>query len=746
MHPDFATDRTPFPGNKIPTSLLHPIALDVQSYYPLPNRPGTTSNFHSSDSPPFARQYIDVKVNYSVSDKFNFWGKYGNMDAPVAGHSIFGVAGGPAPGGSPGDAETMVNLATVGWTYTFGPTFLYDGVFGFTRQDQDVLPEGFGKDIDLGIPGVGASANSDPRTWGFPNIRTAYTNFGAPGWQPLERVEENWTTSQNFTLIKGAHQVRFGFDGILLKLTHWQPELGGGPRGVFYFSGDVTTLKGGASPTQYNNYAAFLLGQSDRMRKALQHIINSGREWQFAGYITDRWQATQKLTVNIGLRYEYFPIMTRARGKGLEVYEPATNLMRLGGYGNVAKDTGVTASRKQFSPRLGLAYRVSDKTVVRAGYGLNYDPMPFSRPMRGQYPYVATFDLQRDNTFELFRTLDQGIPPLMGPDLESGVLDVPLTAGFRSPWGGELDRGYIQSWNLTVEHQMPMDIIASVAYVGTSSVGMLADRDINASFIGEGNAGRPYASITGRKRSIDMWDSYLNANYHSLQVAVNKSMSKGLMLKGGYTWSKAINMSDDDGWAGVGWDSPQTFHRNRARAGYDRTQMLQMGFVYELPAGSGHSFASSGAAKWILGGWQVSGIISAVTGTPRTISASGASLNAASNSQTADQVGAVRKIGGVGPGQYYHDPNAFVPVTEARFGTSGKNILDNPGSARLDLSLFKDFPIGERLTTQFRVEFFNFTNHPQFGSFNSNANSGGFMQVTSASNERSIRLGLRFDF
>jgi TonB-dependent receptor-like protein len=557
-------------------------------------------------------------------------------------------------------------------------------------------------------------------------------------------VEENWTTSQNFTKIMGTHQIRFGFDGILLKLTHWQPELGGGPRGVFYFDGDITSLKGGDSPTQFNDYAAFLLGDSSRMRKALQHIINSGREWQFAGYVTDRWQATSKLTVNFGIRYEYFPIMTRARGKGLERYDPETNLMYLGGYGNVPKNTGITSSKKQFSPRLGLAYRLDDRTVIRAGYGLNYDPMPFSRPMRGQYPYVPTFDLQRDNSFETFRTLDEGIPPLEGPDLSTGILEVPATAGFRSPWGGQLDRGYIQSWNFTMERNLPMDIIGSVAYVGTSSIGMLGDRDINASFIGEGNAGRPYAP--GRTQAINMWDSYLNANYHSLQVAVNKSFSQGFMLKGAYTYSKAINMTDDDGWAGVGWDSAQTFSRNRARAGYDRTQMFQLGFVYELPLGKGKAHLTEGAVSHILGGWQISGIVAALTGTPRTVSASGSSLNAASNSQTADQTGAVNKIGNAGPGQFYYSPSSFAPVTDARFGTTGRNIIDGPGRARIDLSFFKNFQITERVRTQFRAEFFNFTNHPQFGNPNTNANSGGFMQITSASDERNIRLGLRFDF
>ncbi|MCP5114848.1 MAG: hypothetical protein GY953_28800, partial [bacterium] len=206
--------------------------------------------------------------------------------------------------------------------------------------------------------------------------------------------------------------------------------------------------------------------------------------------------------------------------------------------------------------------------------------------------------------------------------------------------------------------------------------------------------------------NINMRDSYLSSNYHSLQIAVNKSFSMGLMLKGAYTYSQPIGMSDDDGWAGVNWDSVETHHRNRARAGFDRTQMFQLGFLYELPMGPGYGVANSGAAKWVLGGWQVSGILAAVTGNPRTIGASGSSLNAASNSQTADQIAPLRKLGGVGPGQHYYDPNSFAPITEQRFGTTGRNIVDGPGRSSIDMSIFKNFQVSERLQTQFRAEFF----------------------------------------
>lgn len=735
------TGRTPFPNNTVPAALHHPAALAVQSYLPEPTEPDSTvGNFHSQDSPPFDRAYYDSKINFNVTDEYRLWAKHGFMDAPVSGNPIFGEAGGPAPGGSPGNAETYVNVATFGHTYSLTPTLLYDGVFGYSRQDQQVTTADFGQDFNLGIPGIGGP---DPRQKGFPNINPgSYTRMGSPGWQPLERVEENWTTSQNLRYVKGRHQMSFGFDGILLKLSHWQPELGGGPRGVISFDGDITALNGGEAPNQYNSYAAFLLGQTSSMSKAIQHILATGNEWQFAWFATERWQATPRMTINLGLRYEYYPLMSRAGGKGIERYDPATNLMYLGGRGSVPHNAGIEVSKGLLSPRAGIAYRVDEKTVLRAGFGLNYSPMPFSRPMRGQYPLTVSDSFERPSSFQLFRTLDQGIPPVVGPDLGDGVLEVPLTARFRSPYEGTLNRGYIASWNLTVERRLPGDIITSVGYVATKSVDMLADRDINASRPGEGNAGRPYAAITGRQRNINMWDSYLDADYHSLQVAVNRNLSEGVMLKGAYTWSKALNMADDEGWAGVAWDHADVFDRNRARAGYDRTHMFQLGFVYDLP----FLRNNPSSAAMILGNWQVSGVWAMYTGTPATISASGASLNAASAAQTADQVGAVRKLGGVGPGQKYYDPSAFAPVTEQRFGTTGRNILDRPGVGNLDLSIFKNFPVTETAMAQFRAEFFNFTNSPQFGGFSSNVNSPAFMEVRSASNSRVIRIGLRFEF
>lgn len=747
--------RLPFPGNVIPANRLSAAAQKINAFYPLPNLAGGQNNYFAAAVPKFDRDYIDTKLNWNRSERHQIWGKYGHMSALVSGSPIFGQGGGPAPGADPGVGDTKINNGSIGHTYTFSPTVILDGVFGYQRQDQQVTGTDYGTNFgqQFGIPGLNGP---DIRQSGFPNIDNGFTGTGVPGWMPLFRVEETYTTSHNVTWTKGAHELRFGFDGLLLRLDHWQPELGAGPRGYINFDGTVTSVRNGASPNYLNSYAAFLLGLPTNYQKSLQYILMTGREWQFGTYVRDRWQATRNLTVNLGLRWEYYPLMRRAGGKGLERLDPATNLVYLGGRGNVPADNGMSVSKKLFAPRVGLAYRLGERTVIRTGYGLNYDPLPFSRPLRGFYPLTVNFSFVAD-PYQWINNLDQGLPPVTGPDLSTGVVPLPPVADMRSPYGGEIHRGYIQSWNFTVEHRLPSDIVVSAAYVGTETTHQLADLDINAAPPGGGPSGRPYAALFGRRIATNMWDGYLSANYHSLQTSVNKQMSHGLLLKGAYTWSKAMNMTDDDGWASVSWNWGPAFRRNYAPAGYDRTHIFQLGWVYQLPFGKGRTYLNNGSVlSWIAGGWEVDGIFAAYTGTPFTVSApSGNTINAPGNAQTADQVGPVVKLKGIGPGTNYYDPSSFaaVPSGQVRFGTTGRNTLRRPGIVNTDLSIVKGFPIGERVNVTFRTELYNAFNHPQWGGdpagsamASTDVTNPNFLRILSAFNERQIRFGLRIGF
>ena len=318
------TGRTPFAGNKIPANRISSIAQKIQSYYPLPTKSGSLNNWFGSQVPLFNRDYNDIKLNYNMSEKQQIWGHYGQMDALSGGKGQFGDAIGPSPGSDPGTGDTRVKNMSIGHTHTFSGSLFLDGVIGYQRMDQEVTGTDYGKDFasTLGIPGLGGPTMAEK---GFPNVTiTSYQGTGVPNWMPAYRTEESYTMSHNLTWMRGAHTLRFGFDGVNHRMTHFQPELGAGPRGAFDFNGNMTSLKGGASASNYNAYADFLLGQSDQIQKSLQYILMTPREWQFGWYAQDRWQVSKKLTVSLGLRYELYPLMTRANGKGIERLDPPT--------------------------------------------------------------------------------------------------------------------------------------------------------------------------------------------------------------------------------------------------------------------------------------------------------------------------------------------------------------------------------------------------------------------------------------
>ncbi len=278
-----------------------------------------------------------------------------------------------------------------------------------------------------------------------------------------------------------------------------------------------------------------------------------------------------------------------------------------------------------------------------------------------------------------------------------------------------------------------------------------ADLEINAAAPGAGTAGRPLNARFGHSVDTWAWNGYLSANYHALQVAVNRRAADGLLLKGAYTFSKAINWTDEDGWTGtIMWNWQPVFSRNRALAGYDIPHMLQMGFVYELPAGRGKRFATSGVARWLLGDWQVNGVFASFQGRPITATAAQGALNAPGNTQTADQIKPeVKKLGCIGPGQPFYDTSAFAAPTGVRFGNVGRNTLRGPGAVNLDLGLFRRFPIREPWTLELRAEAANVSNTPHFvfNSTTSSISESNFLTITSAQpDQRQVRLGLRLSW
>jgi hypothetical protein len=748
--------RTPFPQNTVPANRQSALSRKIQDLIPLPNLGGTASNFLGNGSQRLDKNNFDTKVNWNRTAAHTIWGKYSLMQAKVGCDPAFGQGGGAAlcpSGSSIGVGDLRTQVATVGSTYVFSPTFLWDGLLGWTRQGQGITSFGYGTFYgkDFGIPGVNGN-NVDVRDSGAPVvIISGYTNFLADtDTRPFFTHDMSWTTQQNFSLTRTRHDIRFGFEGVRHILNHYNPDGGGfgGPMGRFEFTQGITSTPG-AALTQFNSYASYLLGLPQTVRRSAQREVMTAYNWQLAWYVRDRWQITPKLTASLGVRYELFPLQTRAGRGGIEGYDPTTNLVSIGGVGGVPTDLGITTSHKLFAPRFGLAYRLNTSTVIRSGYGISYNPMPLARPLRGFFPLTFNATFNSPNSFAPVSPFEQGIPAIVFPDLSTGKAALPGTAQMRFITGNELHRGYVQSWNFTVERELPRAMTFSAAYVGTQTVRSFADLEINAAAPGAGTAGRPLNALFGHSVDTWAWNGYLSANYHALQVAFNRRAAHGLALKGAYTFSKAINWTDEDGWTGtITWNSASVFPRNRARAGYDIPHMFQTGFVYELPAGKGKKFAQSGAQRWILGDWQLNGVFAAFNGRPFTVSAAQGALNAPGNTQTADQVKpTVQRLGGIGAGKPFYDPSAFAAPVGVRYGTSGRNLLRGPGRVNLDLGLFRRITIREPWTLEFRAEAANSTNTPHFNNPNANISAGNFLVVTAAdSDQRQLRLGLRLSW
>jgi hypothetical protein len=773
-NPD-GTGRTPFQNNQIPPDRMSQAALTLQNMIPLPNTGSAqASNFFSSVPYYFKRDMVDGKLNWTPSAKTNVFLKYSTMLAPVTAGVPLGEALGGYPGGAAGAAGigTGHNTTQVfggGLTYVITPTLLFDGNFGGTFMDHDTTGPDYGRNIGLEVLKIPGTNGPDIRQSGFPifNIN-GYTSLGnTNNWSPVVRNDRVYTYVGNLTWTKGAHNVRVGVDLIQHQMNHWQPELGSySPRGGLNFqSNGITSLNGGPAGNNFNAYASFLLGLPSSLGKSYQfYDPMSTREFQQGYYVRDNWQVSRRLSLNLGLRMEHFPIMNRGEF-GIERYDPETNKVIIGGRGNNPRDAGTSAQLIMWAPRAGLAYRVSEKTVVRLGYGITNDPYPLSRPIRSPFPAVIVDEYIQPNGFAPAGDLRTGIPAIAGfPDLSSGVLNIPNTVSTNSLLSGDFKRGYIQSYNFTIQRELPGSWVLQTGYVGTRSIrSSVTYFNANAGLVpGAGVNGRPLFQRFGVTVDRNFFIPMGYQRYDGLQTNLQKRYSYGLFATISYTWSKTISTVPNDanngnglGQSGGNSDNrfgfyvPSEFYRNRSLAAFDRTHVFQTAFTYELPFGKGKSMLKEGPGAWVLGGWQINGTISAVTGNPFSVLSDGASLNAPGNVQVADQINSeVRKIEGVGPGAFYYDPTAFRAVSGARFGNMGIYNIRGPGFFNSNAGLFRRFDLTERMNLQFRAEGLNVTNTPQLQNPNVTVtNPANFMQITAANQtQRTLRFGLRLAF
>ena len=767
------TKRTPFDLNKVPLSRMNDAARTLLGMIPLPNTgTGQTNNYFASTPYYFKRDMVDGKLNWTPNGKMNVFGKYSVMIAPVTAGAPLGQALGAYPGGAAGDAgigtgHNKTDIYTAGVSYIITPTLLLDANFGLTRMHHDTTGPDFGKNIGLDVLRIPGTNGPDPRQSGFPifNI-TGYTSLGnVNNWSPVERNDQLYTYSVNLNWTKGSHSIRFGADLLNHHMNHFQPEIGGwSPRGGFTFVSGPTALQGGPSPNNNNAFASFLLGLPGSMGKSYQfYDPMQTRELQQGYYIRDNWHVSRKLNVNLGLRLEHFPIMNRGT-YGIERYDIDTNKVLIGDRGSVPRDAGTQAIAVMFGPRIGFAYRLTEKMVLRAGFGITSDPYPMSRPLRSPFPAVISDEYQATSSFLPAGSLTTGIPSVVFPNISSGVVDIKNTFTTNTLLPGKFRRGYIESINVMVQRELGAGFVFQTGYVGTHSVRQAVTYfNYNAGLVpGAGVNGRTLFTRFGVTVDRNLFIPMANQRYDSWQSNLTKRFSKGLGLVTSYTWAKAIGINAGNSDSGLRFYVPSQFSKNRSVSDFDRTHSIVSALNYELPFGKGKPYLNSGPAAWLIGGWQINTGASWYSGLPFIVTADSSSLNAPANTQVADQVKTdVQQFGGVGLGNPFYDPTAFVPIacpggstgcTTARFGNMGLNALRGPSLFGMNAGVFRKFNLTERFQLQFRGEAFNLTNTPVLNNPNGNVSTpSNFMTITSTVStatapQRIMRFGLRLSF
>jgi outer membrane receptor protein involved in Fe transport len=755
--------RTAFAGNLIPRERFDPIVQKLISGLPLPNLAGLADNYFATGDYTFDRHNVDAKVNYNPTARLGIVGRVGWLGYEFRNPPMFGDLGGlpvnstaAKAGTGLGDTYTFTGSAS----YVASPTFLIDAYLGVTTIEVTSEPDRIDENLGSGYLGIPGTNGTNRLYGGWPHFNiTNYSNIGYAGSSHSPYIDDNWQVqyTANATWTKGAHTLKFGGD--IVRQAMNRHELGDGS-GSFTFGGGPTQIQGGPAGNQFNTIAAFMLGLPTGISKSLipfEDDYTRSRNWQFSFFVRDQWQPTRKLTASLGLRYDKFPMGTRTT-RGLERYDPDTNQMLICGVGPVPTNCGYDMGPGNWSPRAGVAYRLTENVVLRGGYGINYDPYPlaFVRNILGNYPSSISLSVPQPNALQPAGRLADGIPAITVPDISSGIIPVPLNVSARA-LPDEPKRGYIHSWNATVQAELAWGFTGQAGYVATRQRDINQIMDANAGqVIGAGNAGRPLFVKYGRTGATGILSNPGWSDYDSLQVSLARRLANGLQANVAYTWSKAFGICCDT----LSDNPPQVqaleyFSLNEARLPQDRPHNFQASFVAELPFGRGKPWLNEGGvAGVVLGGWQVNGLLSLYSGAPFTITSSGTSLDLPGSTQFADQVkDDVEILGGIGPGNPWFDTSAFRAVTERRFGTAGVNSMRGPGFANFDMSVFREFGLGIGRAVQFRMEIFNLTNTPHFANPQNSVNASNFGIISGTANsgregidERLFRLGLRFRF
>lgn len=773
--------RTPFPNNQIPSSRFDPAAQKIMALFPNTNAPIVqggipVNDYFTTTSGTWNTDQGDTRVDYHLSDKDSIFGSLSWADTNK-------FNGQPLPGALDAtyfNSNAEVDLsrnAMISHTRVWSPSILSETRVAFTRLVTSRVQADPNTD-QFAAFGIGGYNPTTTLNGGLPSVNVGrYSGFGASDWLPSKEYNNVWDFIENVSITKGSHAMKFGAEFRPIGFPFFQVP---SPHGDLTFSQNSTSYAshaGGINNLTGDEMASFLLGTIYQGQISTNNFISSQKR-AYAFYGQDDWKVNSKLTVNIGLRYELFSPIDEKFGRqstfdfnNLTLYIPkgkdqnaplppnfATAFPQVKVSRGAVPSTLIPWDKFDFGPRIGIAYQLTQKTVVRIGYGIFYggEENQGGYPNRGEaVPFNETVNLDRGSATDFapspyFTTLSAGFP--------SNVFALPAPVSFRAV-EQNFRNPLVHKWNVAVQRDLGHNIGLELSYVGNHQAHQVDNPDPNAALINPNpnipsNTLRPYPNIGG----IADTASFGFGNYDGLETKIEKKYSSGLQFLGSYTWGHAFSTTGTTltGSSNFGAIDPHNESAAYSSAAWDIRHSVVISANYELPFGKGKLFGSNWnrLTDSLLGNWQFNTIGTFRTGPPISLGTTncvgtwghcGPDVVPGKDPKNAPP-------GGRRPAEWFDTSAVTFPhVLPNGFGTPGNlglQALNRPGQRSVDVSLFKAFPITERIAVQFRAEAFNLANTPQWGEPNSQQGNPAFGQITSTQSgtERHVQFALRVSF
>ncbi len=789
---DASGRRRPFPGNLIPAARLNPAGARILSYYPDPNRGGLANNFFSQAGGRSNSNDFTVKVDRRITDRNHLSGRvsWNDLDSRTA--DLFHNAGSPDTGFS----GARNRSATLDHTWLAG-SWVIHGNAGYVYHANPRDSDSLGFDLtSLGFPASFRAAAQYPI---FPVVQPAgFRDMGPNATWIIGNRFETHTWTGDATRLVGAHTLKLGGTWRLNRVSNFRPNA---PAGLFSFN-EAWTRELFNGTTGGHSIASMLLGLMSGGR--LQQEPSLALQVRYGAlYVQDDWRLNSRLTLNLGLRWDSDRPLTERHNRTswfdfdarLPITPPGIPPLH-GGLRFAARDGNPRGNKdpdnNNFAPRLGLAFKLTNRLILRSGFGVFFNPTTGIGPGTGSVGAISFNAVTNITT-----TVDGGRTPYT-------TLSNPFPDGFNPASNGSeglltfIGQGinaqvpsdrtpYSMQWNFNVQYELPREMLVDVAYAGNSGVKLLAQGQFNqlpdehlargdeltravsnpffgllpaTSSLGQrtittGQLLRPYPHLTGLQHT---WGSFAHSSYHALQLKFRRRYRGGLQMLAAYTWAKMLD--DFSSVAGfLGQQNPGFTNNNqrwldKSLSSLDVGHRLAVNFQYELPFGKGRRFLTSGGwGAAVLGGWELNGILSLQSGLPISVSSQTNATGSFGGTQRPHSTGrTTRSAGNVKERiDNYFDRSAFAVTPRYTFGTLGRFLPDNRGPHQnlWDLSVIKAIPIHEARRLEFRAEFFNLFNMVNLFPPSDAATEFGrpqFGTIVDGESARIIQFGLKLFF